>query len=164
MGGIRLQGDVRALMRKMGKLQELDKRGANKVLAQVLRTSTIQRFKNEEDPEGKSWKPSLRAQEDNAKTLSKTGLLRRSIKTTADDTGFAVGTNKIYGATHQYGDDDRRIRARNAKGLRFKVGGRWVTKKQVTVSIPARPYLGVSEEDMAEIKGTMEDLLAGDEE
>ena len=43
----------------------------------------------------------------------------------------------------------------------FKIGGQWIRKKQVTirVHIPARPFLGLSEDDMAEIKGTVEDFL-----
>ena len=43
------------------------------------------------------------------------------------------------------------------------MGGRWVTKKQVKVSIPARPFLGLSEEDMEEIKATVEDFIEGSE-
>ncbi|WP_206458914.1 phage virion morphogenesis protein [Anaerovorax sp. IOR16] len=163
MAGIRLEGDVRALMKRLGKMKNIDLRGANLTLAETLRTSTIQRFKDEEDPDGKPWEPSLRAQEENAKTLTNTALLRRSIKASASSSGFAVGTNKKYAATHQFGDEGRTIRARNSKGLRFRVGGRWVTKKKVVVNIPARPFLGISEDDMEEIKETLQELVAGDE-
>jgi phage virion morphogenesis protein len=163
MSGIRLEGDVRALMRRLGRLENIDLRGANLTLAETLRTSTIQRFKDEEDPEGKPWQSSLRAQEENAKTLTNTAMLRRSIKSSANSSGFAVGTNKKYAATHQFGEEGRTIRARTARGLRFRVGGRWVTKKKVVVTIPARPFLGIGEDDMEEIKETLQELVAGDE-
>lgn len=45
------------------------------------------------------------------KTLIRTSDLRTSIKTEADSTGLAIGTNLIYAATHQFGDE-RTIRAK----------------------------------------------------
>ena len=39
------------------------------------------------------------------------------------------------------------------------MNGHWVTKKQVRIKIPARPYLGLSEDDMQEIKATIEDFI-----
>lgn len=36
--------------------------------------------------------------------------------------------------------------------MRFQINGRWISKKEVKVTIPARPFLGVSEEDEEEIK------------
>lgn len=55
------------------------------------------------------------------------------------------------------------IRARKAKNLRFQVGGQWVSKKQVKVNIPARPFLGLSDEDMQEIKATTEEFIGRDD-
>ncbi|PHS34903.1 MAG: phage virion morphogenesis protein [Alkaliphilus sp.] len=164
MAGIRLEGDVRGLMKKIANLKNIDLRGVNLTLGETLRTSTVQRFKDEEDPDEKAWEPSIRAKEENGKTLTSTALLRRSIKTSVSGSGFAVGTNKIYAATHQFGDEGRTIRAKSSKGLRFKIGSRWITKKKVVVNIPARPFLGISEKDMTEIKRTLEELVAGDEE
>ena len=43
--------------------------------------------------------------------------------------------------------------------LRFQVGGKWVTKKQVRITIPARPFLGLSEDDMQEMKATVEEFI-----
>ena len=77
--------------------------------------------------------------------------------------GFAVGTNAKHAATHQFGDQGRTIRARKAKNLRFQVGGQWVSKKQVKVNIPARPFLGLSDEDMQEIKATTEEFIGRDD-
>ena len=68
----------------------------------------------------------------------------------------------IYAATHQYGDT-RIIRARKKKMLRFQVNGQWISKKQVRVTIPARPFLGLSDEDMEDIKETLEEYLSKEE-
>lgn len=70
-----------------------------------------------------------------------------------------MGTNVKHAATHQFGEPGRTIKARRKKALRFRVNGQWVTKKQVRISIPARPFLGLSEDDMREMKATVEDFI-----
>ena len=57
-----------------------------------------------------------------------------------------VGSNVHYAGVHQFGAT---IHAKNVKNLRFRVAGRWVSKP--SVSIPPRPYLGIDNEDIAEI-------------
>lgn len=156
---VRLDGDVRRLMKKLGKMKDIDLKGANLVLAEALRSSTRQRFKDEVNPDGRKWESSIRATNEGGTTLTDTAGLKNSIKSTADKSGFAVGTNKIYAKTHQFGDE-RTIKARTSRGLRFKINGKWVTKKKVDVSIPERAFIGISEEDMQEIKGTLEDLMS----
>ena len=107
-------------------------------IGEVLVSGTLQRFQDEEDPDGKKWKPSVRAMETGDKTLSDTGRLQRSIDYAATSDKVMVGTNVVYGRIHQ-------------------LGGK--TGKGHKVDMPARPYLGVSEEDMKEIRGTVEDFL-----
>ena len=148
---IRLDGDVSALLRRMRAYSELDRKNLNAALAESARESTLERFRRSKGPDGRRWKTSIRA--------APVG----GIKSYSDEKGFAVGTNVKHGATHQFGEPGRTIRAKTRKGLRFQVGGRWVTKKQVKVSIPARPFLGLSEEDMEEIKATVEDFIEGSE-
>lgn len=157
--GIRLDGDVSALLRRLRAYSEIDRRGLNATLAQTARESTLERFRQGRDPEGRRWKTSIRAAASGGRTLIDTAQLRNSIKAHSDEKGFAVGTNVKYAGTHQFGDSNRTIRAKTRKGLRFQVGGRWVTKKQVKVSIPARPYLGLSSEDMEEIKATVQEFI-----
>ncbi len=159
MYSIRLEGDTRQLLRKMQRMAEFDKKGLNAALAEGVRESTLERFKNSIDPSGKRWKVSIRAASEGGKTLIKSAQLRNSIKSRSDETGFAVGTNVKHAATHQFGEPGRTIRARRAKALRFQVGGKWVSKKQVRIRIPARPFLGLSDEDMQEIKATAEEFL-----
>ena len=91
--------------------------------------------------------------------MIQTAQLRNSIHARSDASGFAVGTNVKHAATHQFGEPGRTIRARRKKALRFQVNGRWVSKKKVRIAIPARPFLGLSEEDMREMKATVEEFV-----
>lgn len=159
MYSIQLEGDTQRMLRKIRSFSEIDKKGINAALAEGVRESTLERFKTSKGPDGRRWKYSIRAMREGGKTLVQSAQLRNSIHARSDATGFAVGTNIKYAATHQFGEPGRTIRARRKKALRFKVNGNWVTKKQVTVSIPARPFLGLSDEDMEEMKGTVEDFI-----
>ena len=156
---IRLDGDVSALLRRMRSYSEVDRRGLNAALAQSARESTLERFRQSQGPDGRRWKTSIRAAATSGRTLIDTSQLRNSIKAHSDEKGFAIGTNVKHAGTHQFGVSNRTIRAKSRRGLRFQVGGRWITKQQVKVSIPARPYLGLSSEDMEEIKATVEELI-----
>ena len=138
-------------MKRLGRIASVDKAGINNTIAEGLRTSTIERFQAEKSPEEKKWKQSIRAREEGGKTLTKSTALRSSIRSEASADGLAIGTNDIRAATHQFGDT-RIIKAKRKKALRFRINGRWVSKKEVKVTIPARPFLGVSEEDEEEIK------------
>ena len=148
---VKVDGDVQRLMKRLGRIAGVDKAGINNTIAEGLRTSTIERFQAEKSPEEKKWKQSIRAREEGGKTLTKSSALRSSIRSEASADGLAIGTNDIRAATHQFGDT-RIIKAKRKKALRFRINGRWVSKKEVKVTIPARPFLGVSEEDEEEIK------------
>lgn len=160
MYSIRLEGDTRAMLRKIRGFAELDKKKINAAIGEGVRESTLERFKTSKGPDDKTWKTSIRAATEGGRTLVQTAQLRNSIRSKSDASGFAVGTNAKHAATHQFGEQGRTIRARRAKTLRFQVGGRWVSKKKVKIDIPARPYLGLSDDDMQEIKGTVEDFIA----
>lgn len=166
MVGIRMEGDVRRLTRTLRNMGEIHFKTANKIIGEALRTSTVQRFKESKDPEGRSWEPSTRLyrgkngkiKQAKHKTLVDKGLLRNSIKSNPSAKGVAIGTNSIYAATHQLGDT-RTIKAKNATGLKFLTLSGMRSKKVVRVTIPARPFLGVSDEDMQEIKGILQDTI-----
>lgn len=160
MYSIRLEGETREMLKKIKDLSEIDKKSINAALAEGVRESTLERFKQSRAPSGKKWKTSIRAANENGKTLVLTSQLRNSIQSVSDATGFAVGTNAKHAATHQFGEKGRTIRARRKKALRFMVDGQWVLKKQVRIRIPARPFLGLSDEDMKEIKATVEDFIS----
>ena len=159
MYDIRLDGDTRAMLRRIRGLSELDRRGINAALAEGVRESTLERFRQGKGPDGQRWRSSVRVAQSGGQTLVDTARLRNSIHARADASGFVVGTNVKYAATHQFGEPGRTIRARRKKYLRFQVGGRWVSKKKVRITIPARPFLGLSDEDMREMKATVEDFV-----
>ncbi len=154
-----LSGDTDELLKELGRLEKLELRGALNAMAEGLRTSTVERFEAEESPEGKPWKPSVHASGENGgKTLTQTGKLKSSIRKRVSGSGLAVGTNDIRAATHQFGDT-RTIRAKNQKYLRFQVGGQWRRAASVRITIPPRPFLGISEADEQEIRETLEEAL-----
>ncbi|MFE3838885.1 phage virion morphogenesis protein [Pseudogemmobacter sonorensis] len=112
-------------------------------------------------PDGVPWPVSLRAKEDGGKTLHDSGLLMRSITSEAAPREVVVGSNLIYAGVHQTGAT---ITAKTAKGLSFTLAnGESVVVGSVT--IPARPYLGISEAEKATIQDVavvfFDDLLGG---
>lgn len=161
MYSIRLEGDTRKLLRKIRSFSELDRKKINASLGAAMRSSTLKRFKRSQGPDGRKWKTSIRAATEDGKTLIDSGQLRSSIRTRSDASGFAVGTNAKHAATHQFGEKGRTIRAKNKKVLRFRVDGQWISKKKVRITIPARPFLGLSDDDMEEIQATVEDFIGG---
>lgn len=153
-----LSGETEQLIQRLNRLYHLEPRGVLNSIAEGLRTSTVERFTEEKSPEGKSWKSSIRANESGGKTLTKTTQLKTSIRSEVSDGGLAVGTNDIRAATLQFGDE-RTIRAKNGKYLTFRIGGQWRSVTSVRVSIPPRPFLGISSEDERDIKDTLEGLF-----
>lgn len=108
-------------------------------IGDALVSGTIKRFADGEDPEGNPWEASWRAQNEGGKTLVDTGRLRNSIDYVTSPDSVTVGSNVEYARIHQMGGKAGR--------------GRKVT-------IPARPYLGVSRADMEEVQGILSDFLA----
>ncbi|MEA4892643.1 MAG: phage virion morphogenesis protein [Peptococcaceae bacterium] len=157
---IRLEGDVRDLRKKLGRLQlsGAEKTSLNLALAETLRESTMTRFDTGTGPDGRKWKKSIRAEAEGGQTLVNTADLKNSIHAMASDTAAAVGTNKKYARTHQFGDS-RTIRTKRKKSLAFRIGGKWIVRKQVHVTIPARPFLGITDEDMTEIRATVAEFI-----
>ena len=153
-----VDGDIDQLISRLDRISGIDKAGVMNAISEGLRTSTYERFQKGEAPDGSRWKPSIRARSGEGNTLIDSTELRNKIQSKADATGAAVGTNKIYAATHQFGDE-RTIRAKNGKYLKFKVGGRFVSVPSVRVNIPARPFLGISQSDDEEIRELLEEVF-----
>jgi len=102
--------------------------------------TTRDRFDRETGPDGEPWQPlnSATAQRKarrnkNPKILQQNSILRDSITYEASDDQLEVGTNLIYGPTHQFGDPDR--------------------------NIPARPFLGINDDDASELEDLIGDYL-----
>lgn len=122
----------------------------------ALETSTVLRFERETGPDGAKWPPSLRAQLTGGQTLTDTARLRQSITHRADSDSVAVGTNVVYAAIHQVGGT---IRAKSARGLAFRLADGGFRRVQ-SVTIPARPFLGVDDDDQGAIADIISDWLS----
>lgn len=119
-------------------------------------SSTRARFRSQTGPDGQRWKPSLRAQLNGGKTLTKDGHLGDSVGSYVNQKSAVWGVNRIYAAIHQFGGT---IKAKGAGGLRFAIPGLgWRTVSKV--DIPARPYLGLSDDDRQDILDLVSDHLS----
>lgn len=125
-------------------------------VAAAMEAWTIGRFEREEAPDGTPWPPSRRALEQGGQTLTDHGLLRQSISRVFTARTAEAGTNLIYAGVHQGGAT---IRPVSAKALIFQVGGRTVSAQEVT--IPARPFLGIGDDDERELGAIVGDFLSG---
>lgn len=158
-------------------------------LGRVLKTSVQMRFRKQVGPDGMAWKKSWRAEHEGGQTLSMTRRLRNSITYEASETGVTVGTNVAYAAAHQFGATIRakagpflaipvtpQARAagspRNFEGLHVQQSAKgqflladekgvvhYLLRAQVV--LPARPFLGVNEEDEKEIVAASERFYEG---
>lgn len=132
-----------------------DRRPLMEAVGALLENSTRERFKTNVSPEGRPWRPSLRAKASGGPTLVHSGLLRDSITHVANGASAEVGTNKLYAGVHQFGAV---IRAKDAPALSFNLPGVGrVSVKQVV--IPARPFLGMSKADRAGVGEAIETWL-----
>ena len=146
--GVR-QGLARLLARGENLAPAMDEIG------NMLVNSVLSRFQTRNGPDGKPWKPSIRALTEGGVTLTDRGHLRDSITHRTGPDSVEVGTNLTYAAIHQFGGT---IKAKTARGLKFRIGDRWSTKQ--SVDIPARPFLGLDAGDRDEITEILRDHLA----
>lgn len=121
-----------------------------------LVASVQRRFEISMGPEQSSWRPSIRARSEEGQTLKQSGALATFWSHRAKADGVEVGTSVPYAAIHQFGGT---IRAKKAKALHFMIGGEHVIRKSVT--IPARPFLGINAEDEDAILDIFRDHLKG---
>lgn len=125
----------------------------------ALVKSTRARFAAQASPAGKPWaplNPEYAKGKRGPKILQEHGHLLGSIVYQLTGKRLAIGTNLIYGAIHQFGGV---IVPRTADALVFRLGGHLVVAKKVT--IPARPYLGVSPGDRKTILEIVADHAEG---
>jgi phage virion morphogenesis protein len=124
-------------------LNELIRRGQDlrepfAAVGEYLRRSHDERWARGVDAAGDPWadlNPDYQARKPKHadKVLVLEGYLRDSLLYQADADSLEFGTNSIYGATHQFGAEER--------------------------GIPARPFLGLSDEDEAEILAIFSDYF-----
>lgn len=143
MGGVSFEMDMDKLQRSIGVAMARANRSQDLMeqIGEALITSVSERFRSGVGPDGKKWKPSQRAIKDGGKTLVKdpNGGLSNSILYEVSPQMVVIGTRDIpYARIHQLG-------GKAGRGLR--------------VNLPARPYLGIDDEDRTEIKHMMVEHL-----
>lgn len=141
--------------------------------------STQDNFRNETSPDGDKWLPLApstrrRKTRNKDKILTESTRLRRSINYAVTDGGQVVriGVKLAYARIHQYGgriklaarsrrvnfkiDRNGRSRFAKARNANFQQN---VTFGASEITIPARPYLGVSRKDRDEIKEIVAEVV-----
>ncbi|WP_439532033.1 phage virion morphogenesis protein [Polymorphobacter sp.] len=116
-------------------------------IADYMRFGVLERFEAQAGPDGEAWTRSQRALAEGGLTLTKSGELKLSITADSDATSAIAGTNKIYAAIHQFGGQISRPLGKKTFGPR------------APVTIPARPFLGFSVEDLTEIEKMLGDHI-----
>ncbi|CDL79733.1 phage virion morphogenesis protein [Xenorhabdus cabanillasii] len=118
----------------------MDTTPITRAVAAVLASESEEAFANQADPvTGQPWSPltpryqaKLAARGHNGPMLQRTqGGLALSLSTSYDATSAAIGSNKVYAAIHQWG------------GLPTMPPG--------PAAVPARPYMGLSAQGIADI-------------
>ncbi|MBK5005279.1 phage virion morphogenesis protein [Pseudomonas sp. S32] len=147
-------------------------------IAEYLHISTDSRARRQIAPDGSPWaplSPRTLARKKGTKILRDSGALLDTLRHQVSDDGLDFGTDRPYGAIHQ--DGGKIEHAARSQQVYFKekggvVGNRfvkksksnfaqWVTHGARSVEMPARPYLGLSSEDEAEILEIVSDYLKG---
>ncbi len=164
--------DTEAADRLRELVERMDRReGFYKVVGERLLASTKKRFAQERDPNGAPWTPlkpatikgRIRKGQNPAGILRARGYLAGSINKAATQDEVRIGSPSDYAAIHQLGGTIKKA-ARTAKIYRAEnkdgtLGRRFVKAKlkkaratEVTIpahsiTIPSRPYIGISADD-----------------
>lgn len=128
----------------------------------IKRRTINECFDKEQAPDGTKWQRlsdwrilerAKRHKSVNFKILQDTGELRRSIQFRAFPNYVIIGSNLKYARIHQFGGTIKSKQFRTSK----KTGSHYVVSRSVT--IPARPYLGLTEQDKQYILKTFQTFI-----
>jgi len=125
-------------------------------IGRLVQGQTRRRITSEKtSPGGAAWQ----ANRARTSTLYKSGALSDSIDYQASAASVLVGSGLVYSRIHQYGGV---IKPKNGSALKFWwVSGGFTNFAIVkSVTMPARPYLGLSADNQNEIVETTEDWLS----
>ncbi|MFA7944050.1 phage virion morphogenesis protein [Pseudomonas brenneri] len=146
-------------------------------IAEYLHQSTDDRFRQQVAPDGSPWAPlapSTLTRKKGGRILRDKGTLQDTLRHNVSDNELTFGTDRPYGAIHQFGGKiehaarSQRIYFRQGKdgsvGNRFVKKSKsnfaqWATRGAHDSEIKARPYLGLSSEDDIEILAIIQDYL-----
>ncbi|MBB5046789.1 phage gpG-like protein [Rhodopseudomonas rhenobacensis] len=155
--GIRIDVDISDLTKALAGLSHLDNPDTEPLMSDIgarLEFSMRERITTTKTaPDGSPWPANL----EGTSILMRTGdHMLGSVAWTASATEVEAGLSWEYAHVHQ---DGMTINAKNAPFLSFVVGGKRVNKKSVT--IPARPVVGISAEDAEKIDRLATNFVAG---
>ena len=120
-------------------------------IGRLVQLQTRRRIEVEkEGPDGTKWPENYQK----SPTLYATGALHDSIDYQTGLGQITVGSPLVHAAIHHFGGV---IKAKVAKALAFKRGNDTVFAKSVTM--PARPYLGISADNAEEIEDVVADFV-----
>lgn len=140
------------LAKSLSKFTDIDVGQLNDPVGALVTSQVQERIATtKEGPDGTKWK----ANNAGTSTLEDTGGLRDSIHHVLEGDAVAIGSDKIYAAIQHFGGT---IVPKEASHLVFKIGGFFVSAKKVT--LPARPYLGLSSANIAEIHRLITSILS----
>jgi phage virion morphogenesis protein len=183
MAGIKLTVEVddaaiavhAAIAQRIGKGRPL-----MQAIGQSLLSSSIRRFSTQSGPDGQPWPKlsaaTLKKRGPSAKALLASGRLRQSLTYLASNSSVEVGTNLVYARIQQLGGTTNFAERtttiyRNSNDLRAG-RSRFVKRSKSdfatdhtvgahSVTIPARPYLGVSAQDQRSIAALVPKFVMG---
>lgn len=175
-GGItaRLVGDdvVNRALRRLAQ-QIGDPKPVMDAAARLLEESARRRITTtNRAPDGEAWKPSLRALRVGGKTLEDKGHLRDSITSKATASTAEIGSARRYARIHQLGGDiERRAGVLSFNKSRSRFAKRSAARRRkrgainvafhgaYTIHMPARPYLGIDDDDRRDIQDMVTNAL-----
>lgn len=144
MAGVNIRIDINEgeVLRVLGEIarRAADLTPAFQDIGEALLNSTKDRFAEQQAPDGTPWEALSPAYQERKKKnkdliLVLDGYLHDTIRYQASAEELRVGTDRIYGATQQFGDPRR--------------------------NIPARPFLGLSEDDQTMVLEVLREYLLG---
>lgn len=144
MTGVRITVNDRELRQVLRRLARIGGEPGRflRPIGQQLINSTRERARREVSPDFTPWpelEPTYAAQKRGGHMLREAGNMLGSLTREVEGNTLRVGTNRIYAAIHQFGGQAGR--------------GRKVT-------MPARPWLGLSRDDITMIREEFEDFAA----
>lgn len=152
MAGVQVEvndAEVRAALERLHQFAA-SPAAAMKDAGEYMQRAVDDRFANQEGPSGKAWAPNSPVtllRKKNPRILHESTNLRGSIHYRASDDEMRQGTNLDYAAAQHFGMEQG-YAGQTARGAPIPWG-----------EIPARPYLGFSDDDNAEILRIMEDHI-----
>jgi phage virion morphogenesis protein len=168
--GIVIDSELERLAERLNTLADMELDELLDNIGSEIEDQTKQRIEEEKtDPSGVEWEEwsqgYKKSRHDGQSLLEGEGALFESISYEVNGDEVVVGTNLVYGRTHQLGLEDtleikahrRKVKSRDRKGTASGVA--FVSAHNREVDIPARPFLGLSENNEDKVLAIVDEWL-----